>query len=269
MTDIIQDLLRWREETESSLRNLRRQRDHISRQISILEEKAETISNLMRIEKERRPALPGLESTLELENNERRQIDNAALAEDSDTDDDGSRRYVTRRWTNFVRDYIDTYGPATIEELFRRAPEELQLDFKRIPSKYSSIFRARRILRRDENFRVDRQSGLVALSAPDVWPTPPSPAEPPEDPLIIRSATPNPEGFYDIELCRESDPQTNFSIPFPQLYELLCNGTVAYVKDDHGAEEQIAAFHAGNTARIVSFSNGKWTDTFDKVTRNL
>ena len=58
-------------------------------------------------------------------------------------------------------------------------------------------------------------------------------------------------------------------MPFYDLCRWLSDGNFAWVRGPGGTLEAVTAFRAGDREHIVSFSNSKWTVTFDTVTKNF
>lgn len=109
-------------------------------------------------------------------------------ADDDDEVDLGKKKFISRRWYEFVNEALIKETPMTVEQLLAAAPSDLRDDFLKTKSKFPTEYRARRLLRRNPEFLVDRASGSVSLAAQTAAPTspkpPPMPAVP-TDPVII------------------------------------------------------------------------------------
>lgn len=172
-----------------------------------------------------------------------------------DEEDEGSKRkFVSRRWADFARSYLIRHGPTKLEAVFAAAPKELRDDFAEVESKFDSEFRARRMLRRNDDFAIDRNSGIVRLTS-DLAPSLP---ELPDTPTVVVNWYR--DSAKKVHFVLERDGQTE-EIEFPELMERIDNGSGVWVTTALGYEPiAIRAGDAGNFT-MSSFNAHGWTIT--------
>jgi len=263
MTSKLDALLKWEAELRSELAAACLARQELSERISGVQKKLAALDLL--IESERGVAQGS--ATL-AENKDNYGISTGPEDEEGDSEEaDGSRTPITIRWYNFVRDRIEGYGATTTDDLLRRAPADLRRDFESVDSKYSPVFRARRLLRRNPSFRVDRQSGLVRINNRLPWPAPPSSVpKPQESDLIIKGGRPVEDGSYDLMVHPLTLQNKTEYMPFMEL-ALYLESNFAWVENKIGELEPVSTFELDHLRRIESFKNNQWTDTFDRIAR--